>query len=121
MLRRWGAAIPRSTLCEWIHIGANWLEPIYKAMLRGLLEGDYILGGRDAGQVPGPRSDEGGHLPGLPLDREPARPTCALTGARAAGTASCHVGRGFCQRASVRRLRSGAAYAAHQREHPKVT
>lgn len=33
MLARWGAAIPRSTLCDWIRIAADWLETIYKAML----------------------------------------------------------------------------------------
>jgi transposase len=42
MLTRWGAGIPRSTLCDWIRITADWLEPIYKHMLRGLLEGDYV-------------------------------------------------------------------------------
>jgi len=41
-LARWGAQIPRSTLCEWIRIAADWLEPIYKAMLRRLLAGDYV-------------------------------------------------------------------------------
>jgi transposase len=41
-LARWGAQIPRSTLCEWIRIAADWLEPIYKTMLRRLLEGDYV-------------------------------------------------------------------------------
>jgi transposase len=42
MLNRWGAAIPRSTLCDWIRIAADWLEPIYKTMLRRLLAGDYL-------------------------------------------------------------------------------
>ena len=42
MLARWGAAIPRSTLCDWIRIAADWMEPIYKTMLRRLLEGDYL-------------------------------------------------------------------------------
>lgn len=42
MLARWGAAIARSTLCDWIRIAADWLEPIYKAMLRRLLQGDYL-------------------------------------------------------------------------------
>ena len=41
-LARWGAEIPRSTLCEWIRIAAEWLEPVYKAMLRRLLDGDYV-------------------------------------------------------------------------------
>ena len=42
MFARWGAEIPRSTLCEWIRIAADWLEPVYKAMLRRLLDGDYV-------------------------------------------------------------------------------
>ena len=37
-----GVAIPRSTLCDWIRIASDWLEPIYKCMLRGLLAGDYL-------------------------------------------------------------------------------
>ena len=41
-LARWGAEIPRSTLCEWIRIAADWLEPVYKTMLRRLLKGDYV-------------------------------------------------------------------------------
>lgn len=42
MLARWGATIPRQTLCDWIRIAAEWLEPVYKCMLRRLLEGDYV-------------------------------------------------------------------------------
>jgi transposase len=41
-LARWGAEISRSTLCEWIRIAADWLEPVYRAMLRRLLDGDYV-------------------------------------------------------------------------------
>jgi hypothetical protein len=41
-LARWGAKIPRSTLCEWIRIAAELLEPVYRAMLRRLLKGDYV-------------------------------------------------------------------------------
>jgi hypothetical protein len=29
-------------LCEWIRIPAEWLEPVYNAMLRRLLAGDYV-------------------------------------------------------------------------------
>ena len=42
MFARWGAEISRSTLCDRIRIAAEWLEPVYKAMLRRLLDGDYV-------------------------------------------------------------------------------
>jgi transposase len=42
MLARWGAAISRQTLCDWIALSARWLEPIYRQMHRGLLAGDYL-------------------------------------------------------------------------------
>ena len=28
MLGRWGAAIPRQTLCDWVRIASEWLEPV---------------------------------------------------------------------------------------------
>ncbi|MFH1496452.1 MAG: IS66 family transposase [Verrucomicrobiota bacterium] len=42
MLGRWGAAIPRASLCEWIRIAADWLQPIYRRMHEHLLGGDYL-------------------------------------------------------------------------------
>ena len=42
MLGRWGAAIPRASLCEWIRIAADWLQPIYRRMHAHLLSGDYL-------------------------------------------------------------------------------
>ena len=42
MLARWGAAIPRSSLCEWIRIASDWLQPIYRRMHAHLLAGDYL-------------------------------------------------------------------------------
>lgn len=42
MLGRWGAAIPRASLCEWIRIAADWLQPIYRRMHQHLLSGDYL-------------------------------------------------------------------------------
>jgi transposase len=42
MLGRWGAAIPRASLCEWIRIAAEWLQPIYRRMHAHLLSGDYL-------------------------------------------------------------------------------
>ena len=42
MLARWGAAISRQTMADWIRIAAEWLEPIYRQMQRELLAGGYI-------------------------------------------------------------------------------
>lgn len=42
MLARWGAPVSRQTLCDWIRIASDWLEPIYKRMLHGLLTGGYV-------------------------------------------------------------------------------
>ena len=42
MSQRWGAQIPRQTMADWIGLTANWLEPIYRLMLRELLAGDYL-------------------------------------------------------------------------------
>lgn len=42
MLTRWGAPIPRASLCEWIRIAAEWLQPIYRLMHAHLLAGDYL-------------------------------------------------------------------------------
>jgi transposase len=39
---RWGALIPRQTMADWIRITAEWLEPIYRQMLRRLLAGNYL-------------------------------------------------------------------------------
>jgi len=39
---RWGASIPRQTMADWIRITAEWLEPIYRQMLRRLLAGNYL-------------------------------------------------------------------------------
>ncbi|HEX2860932.1 MAG TPA: IS66 family transposase, partial [Lacunisphaera sp.] len=42
MLGRWGATIPRQTLCEWIRIASEWLEPLYRLMLERLRAGGYV-------------------------------------------------------------------------------
>lgn len=40
--QRWGAVIPRQTMAEWIRMTAEWLEPIYRQMLKRLLSGNYL-------------------------------------------------------------------------------
>jgi len=42
MSQRWGAAISRRTMSDWIEVTANWLEPVYRKMHAGLLAGNYI-------------------------------------------------------------------------------
>jgi transposase len=42
MSARWGAALPRQTMADWIRLTADWLEPVYRQMHRELLAGDYV-------------------------------------------------------------------------------
>ncbi|OIQ67014.1 transposase IS66 family protein [mine drainage metagenome] len=42
MSERWGALISRRTMCDWVEVATLWLEPIYRHMHRGLIEGNYI-------------------------------------------------------------------------------
>jgi hypothetical protein len=42
MSSRWGAAISRQTMADWVGITAEWLEPIYRQMHRELLAGGYV-------------------------------------------------------------------------------
>lgn len=39
---RWGASISRQTMCEWVALGARWLEIVYRCMQRELLAGGYL-------------------------------------------------------------------------------
>jgi transposase len=42
MSARWGAAISRRTMCDWVEAAAMWLEPVYRHIHRGLVDGDYL-------------------------------------------------------------------------------
>ena len=42
MSARWGAAISRQTMCDWVEVTAQWLQPIYRRMHAQLLAGDYL-------------------------------------------------------------------------------
>ena len=42
MSSRWGAPISRQTMCDWIEVASDWLEPIYRRMLINLREGGYL-------------------------------------------------------------------------------
>lgn len=39
---RWGVAISRQTMVEWIYLAANWAEPIYKLIRKKLLASGYV-------------------------------------------------------------------------------
>jgi transposase len=42
MSARWGAPLPRRSMCDWVEVAALWLEPIYRQMHRTLLAGNYL-------------------------------------------------------------------------------
>jgi len=42
MAERWGARIPRQSLCDWVALAARGLEPIYRLMREDLLQGGYV-------------------------------------------------------------------------------
>jgi transposase len=42
MSSRWGAKISRQTMCDWIEVASDWLEPIYRRMLTNLRSGGYL-------------------------------------------------------------------------------
>jgi len=39
---QWGARLSRKTMSDWIEVVANWFEPVYGRMRRGLIEGGYV-------------------------------------------------------------------------------
>ena len=39
---RWGAALSRKTMADWVEAVAEWLKPIYHHMRRDLLDGGYV-------------------------------------------------------------------------------
>jgi transposase len=42
MSARWGATISRQTMCDWVEVTAEWLQPIYRLMHAELLAGGYV-------------------------------------------------------------------------------
>jgi transposase len=39
---RYGVRLPRQTLDRWVHLGADWLKPIYQAIRTGVMAGGYV-------------------------------------------------------------------------------
>jgi transposase len=42
MSKRWGAEISRRTMCDWVALTAQWLEPVYRQMYRDVLASGYV-------------------------------------------------------------------------------
>lgn len=42
MSAQWGARLARQSMVDWVRIGADWAEPIYKLMHAELLRGRYV-------------------------------------------------------------------------------
>jgi transposase len=118
MLGRWGAAVPRSTLCDWIRIAADWLEPIYKAMLRRLLEGDYLQADETPIKCQDPDNVKAGVFQGyLWVVSRPGDDVCFdwRTSRRHGELTSLIEGFG-----GVLQSDGYEAYAAYERTHPEV-
>jgi transposase len=118
MLTRWGAAIPRSTLCDWIRIAADWLEPIYKRMLRRLLAGDYLQADETPVKCQDPDNVKAGVFQGyLWVVSRPGDDVCFdwRTSRRHGELTSLIEGFG-----GVLQSDGYEAYAAYERAHPGV-
>lgn len=64
MSARWGAALPRSSMADWIGITAQWLEPIYRQMKAGLLAGGYVQADETPVRCNDPDEKKGGTTQG---------------------------------------------------------
>jgi transposase len=118
MFARWGAAIPRSTLCDWIRIAADWLEPIYKCMLRGLLAGDYLQADETPIKCQDPDNTKAGVFQGyLWVVSRPGDDVCFdwRTSRRHGELTTLIEGFG-----GVLQSDGYEAYAAYERAHPEV-
>jgi transposase len=108
----------RSTLCDWIRIAADWLEPIYKAMLRRLLEGDYLQADETPIKCQDPDNAKAGVFQGyLWVVSRPGDDVCFdwRTSRRHGELTSLIEGFG-----GVLQSDGYEAYAAYERAHPEV-
>ncbi|MGH8018717.1 MAG: IS66 family transposase [Opitutaceae bacterium] len=57
LFARWsgGVVIARQTMMEWVRLAAEWLQPIYRIMRAGLLEGGYVQIDETSVSLPGSR------------------------------------------------------------------
>ncbi len=64
MSARWGAALSRQTLADWIALAAQWLEPIYRRMHRELLQSGYVQADETPIRCNDPHEKRGGTTQG---------------------------------------------------------
>lgn len=115
---RWGAPIPRQTMADWIRITAEWLEPIYRQMLRRLLGGGYLQADETPVRCNDPDEKRGGTTTGwLWVISRPGEDVVfdwRLT--RRHGELTSLI-KGF---GGILQSDGYAAYEAYAREHPEV-
>ncbi len=115
---RWGAQIPRQTMVDWIRITAEWLEPVYRQMLRRVLSGGYIQADETPIRCNDPDEKRGGTTEGwLWVISRPGEDVVfdwRLSRRHGELTSLIEGYRGILQSDGY------AAYAAYAKEHPEV-
>ncbi len=116
---RWGATIPRQTMADWIRIAAEWLEPVYRQMHRGLLAGSYLQADETPVRCNDPDERRGGTTEGWlwVISRPGADVVFDWRLSRRHGELTSLV-EGF---RGILQSDGYGAYEAHVREHPEVT
>jgi len=119
MSERWGARLSRQSMADWIAITAEWLEPIYKTMLRGLLTGGYLQADETPIRCNDPDIKHGGTTEGWlwVISRPQADVVFDWRMSRRHGELTSLI-EGF---EGVLQSDGYGAYEAYAREHPAVT
>jgi len=119
MSERWGARLSRQSMADWIAITAEWLEPIYKTMLRQLVSGRYLQADETPVRCNDPDVKRGGTSEGWlwVLSRPDEDVVFDWRLSRRHGELTSLI-EGF---QGVLQSDAYGAYAAYSREHPGVT
>jgi transposase len=116
---RWGAELPRQTMADWIRITAEWLEPVYRQMLKRVLSGGYIQADETPIRCNDPDEKRGGTTEGwLWVISRPGEDVVfdwRLSRRHGELTSLIDGYRGILQSDGY------GAYEAYAREHPEVT
>lgn len=64
MSSRWGATLSRQSMADWIRIAAEWCEPLYRRMLRDVLDSGYVQADETPVKCNDPDEKRGGTLQG---------------------------------------------------------
>jgi transposase len=118
MSGRWGAAISRQTMVEWIRLAAEWLEPLYRCMHRELLAGGYVQADETPVKCNDPDEKRGGTSLGWlwVISRPKGNVVFDWRMSRQHGELTSLI-KGF---AGVLQSDGYEAYAAYARAHPEV-